>query len=138
MKRCALLILLILMACLSYSQGVDKIIVNDSDTLLCFNLEKSRILAKTIVHADYCDSILVVQEEKVSYMDSIISAQKEIIFISSVQLDNCERVIELKDKQISNLNIMVSESEKEIKKQKRIKWISIFGSGIAGAICILK
>ncbi len=71
-------------------------------------------------------------------MDSIICIQKEIIFVSNVQNDNSETIIGLKDKKISNMNIIVQEYEGEIKRQKRIKWLAIFGSGIAGAIVILK
>lgn len=112
---------------LTYSQNfkVDKIILDQADTLLCWNLSKSREIAKVITHASYCDSISSVQVEKISYMDSIISIQKESMFISKVQNDNCEAIIQIKDKTISNLNIIIKEKESEVKKQKRIKWIVI-------------
>lgn len=130
------------MSLLTYSQDStlipDKVVLNQGDTLLCWNLKKSQVIAKRIIHADYCDSISGLQAEKISYMDSIICIQKEIIFVSNVQNDNSETIIGLKDKKISNMNIIVQEYEGEIKRQKRIKWLAIFGSGIAGAIVILK
>ncbi len=136
-----------LMALLSYSQelSVDKIIVQanlrnpaQKDTLLCWDLEKSRYIAKEIVRSTYCDSILMIQVEKIAYMDSIVIIQKEDIFVSKVIHDNDEQVRHLMNKTIFNLNTMLHESEEEVARQKRLKWFAIVGGGVVAAVLIAK
>ncbi len=71
-------------------------------------------------------------------MDSIVNVQKEAIFVYKVQNENNESIRHLMNKTVFNLNVMLKESEDEVERQKRLKWIAIIGGGAITAIAIIR
>lgn len=141
------MILLALASLLSYSQGLrpDKVFVQGKDTLLCFGPTKSRSIAKLIIQGQYCDSISVLQVEKITAQDTAISIQAQSIDLLWQQKKNLDYALAVKAKEIANLNLVIAGMDKEIlvrdkeiKRQKVLKWVGFVGAGIIGGIAIVK
>jgi len=124
----------------TYSQDLrpDRVIVSGQDTLFCWGQPKTRVLAKKIVRLSYCDSIRQAQTEEISIQDSMITDQDTIIKALEDQKGNMLQVFTLKDTQIVKLNLAISQKDREIRKQKFLKWVGLAASGVLGTILIVK
>ncbi len=111
------MILLILANLLSYSQDLrpDRLAIKDGDTLFCWNIDKSRTIAKKLTHQEYCDSIAKIMESKIADQDSIISTQKEYIEVIGLQKKNLQMTVDLNEQEKAKL-------KHEIRRQNIFKW----------------
>lgn len=100
------------MSLLSLSQDLspDKKVITESDTLLCWNLEKTRAILKKIVSGIYCDSISDEQGRKIKDQELTIALQKVAMDTCGAQNSNLLKQIELKNAQNKNLKTMMRRS----------------------------
>ncbi len=116
--------------CICFSQMLkpSDVIFKGGDTLFCFNISQSRILAKKIIAAEYCDSISLIQSQEIALKDSVNVLHGRIANNLYIEKNNLEKAIGLKD-------IIISTRERELKREKIFKWV---GFGIAALVLVLK
>jgi hypothetical protein len=125
MRALSVLIALIGMGLLSFSQTLKpQILINQGDTLLGFNYEQSKTLAKAITKAQASDSIANGYEIALSNCDSLNSLKTSQIKNLDLLLKNANEQTSLKQEEI-NLRInQADQLKKELKGQKVQKWIA--------------
>ena len=119
---------------LSYAQTIKtypSIIVLEKDTLVCFTTEQSKQIAVWNEQRKECVELRKNDNQKISELEKITTTQTGII-------SNLENEIVQHKKNFDDKNslLLICEDEKksltkEIRKQKRGKWIAILG-GIGG------
>jgi hypothetical protein len=119
---------------LCYAQTIKtypSIIVLEKDTLVCFTTEQSKQIAVWNEQRKECVELRKNDNQKISELEKITTTQTGII-------SNLENEIVQHKKNFDDKNslLLICEDEKkslikEIRKQKRGKWIAILG-GIGG------
>lgn len=105
--------------------------------------EKTKQLEKSVDIAKYKgDTLLIIQ-----WQDTLIENQRleiktleSVVFLQGETIEGMQGIIELKDMQISSINYEVIEQQKQSKKMKRQRNLSILGGIVAviGTILIIK
>lgn len=119
---------------LCYAQTIKKypsIIVLEKDTLVCFTTEQSKQIAVWNEQRKECVELRKNDNQKISELEKITNTQTGII--SNLESEIVQHKKNFEDK---NSLLLICEDEKksltkEIRKQKRGKWIAII-SGIGG------
>jgi len=96
-----------------------------SDTLTCYNNSELKLIAKRVIRANECDTLLLLSQTELTLKDSIITSLNQTIDVKdsiisinkSINKDNVE-IIALHVDQISVLN---SEVKKLSRKNKFLK-----------------
>lgn len=96
-----------------------------SDTLTCYNNSELKLIAKRVIRANECDTLLFLSQTELTLKDSIITSLNQTIDVKdsiisinkSINKDNVE-IIALHVDQISVLN---SEVKKLSRKNKFLK-----------------
>jgi hypothetical protein len=118
-------ILIVVIANVTFAQSYPKKVVIDNDTCIVFTLEQSRKLITWDVELERCKSESIVLIEESSVKDSLIAINKEIaqkysdivVICDSIKLEKNELIkIHLEEKQLL---------EKQIKRCKRQRFLSI-------------
>ena len=138
MKSLIVLIAVALLSSSTYSQDLTPTVQRSgNDTLLCFTVGQSKYIAKQVVHAQYCDSIVgSLNKQKASLIEArerqtdISKALNEKVKNLNIMLSNDSTIIEVKDLQIA-------AEKKEVKRQKRQKIFAVFLAVITGVAGIL-
>lgn len=100
----------------SFSQDLTpKIVLINSDTNLCFNIEQSKYIAGKIQSLKYCDSSLILIQEELVVTDSLLSVRGEIV--------EGYKLIRLNDKEIigklESINAAYKTELKRLNKKMR-------------------
>jgi hypothetical protein len=105
------------------------LILNKKDTSICFSINQAKYLLKEQYKVKECQTILTICEKQNALSDSIINnfrannnSLKSVIF-------NQKSIIGLQDTEIDDLNDKISDEQRQVRKQKAYKWVSI-GCGI--------
>jgi len=108
MRVLFLLIVLIKIHFLSFSQKDSiylrpKIEIINKDTLFCWNIEQSKVIAKYIVDLDYKDSLIKNYQKQIQLNKTILLKKDKIILLKNGIVKDKENEIILNDKINHNL-----------------------------------
>jgi hypothetical protein len=107
-----------------------KVILDKSDTLICFTPVQCKVILKEIAKANYLDSLNKIQFTEIRILHLSISDLNEIILTQKDQLELSRTLSKLKDVQINQLQIDKKQLSKEVTRQKTRKVFAIIGGGI--------
>jgi hypothetical protein len=121
---------------LCYSQTkttYPSIIVIQKDTLVCFNTEQSKQIAIWNEQRKECIELRSNDNQKINQLKNINTTQTGIISNLENEVYQYKKNIEDKDKIIKLSTEEKEVLKKEIRKQRRGKWIAIF-SGLGAVL----
>jgi hypothetical protein len=119
---------------LCYAQTKTKypsVIVIEKDTIVCFTTEQAKQMGVWNEQRKECVELRINDNEKISELKKITTTQIGIISNLENEIIQHKKNIEDKDKLIGVCEDEKKSLTKEIRKQKRGKWIAIIG-GIGG------
>lgn len=118
-----------------YAQQVKSqypsVIFTGKDTLVCFTTQQAKQMAIWNEQKKECTELRKQDNQKISQLEKIITTQTGIISNLENEIVQHKENVEDKDKLISVCEDEKKSLTKEIKKQKRGKWIAIVG-GLGG------
>ena len=109
-----------------YSQ---KLLLNNGDTLICFSVNQAKFLAKEHYKAETYFKADSICKEQIILKDRQVKMYIKIEDKLQGVINNQSSIIKFKDEELSQCKIILNNSQKEIKKQKRLKIISIIVGG---------
>jgi hypothetical protein len=113
----------------SQSNSLPKAIVEDKDTLICFDVAQSKYILKEMYRAVYLDSLNRINERIIEEKSLQNTLLKQTIQQKDVQIAEKSKQIEIKDVQLAESNNKVETLKTEVRIQKTHKWIAIIGGG---------
>ena len=130
MKKLKLLIILMMMSFISFSQ-------NDTDSI-SIRLEKPivKLVIKDLITGDEAKEELILSFKKFELLEQKIVLKDSVIFNLNTQIDNIRSIVMTKDDQLVLSQELSKRLENDLKKQKLKTKISI-GAGVATAVAIL-
>ena len=138
MKRFVLLMGMVIMSCLVFSQVLTPVLhIQNKDTLFCFKANQAKIIAKSLTGGVYCDSIVKQQESQIGSLVGINKLNDERVALLKEELHNTGTIISNKNMQIKGLEAEKLTLYKGIQKQKRYRNISIVAAIVFGTIAII-
>jgi hypothetical protein len=109
-----------------YSQ---KLLLNNGDTLICFSVNQAKFLAKEHYRAETYFKADSICKEQIILKDRQVKMYIKIEDKLQGVINNQSSIIKFKDEELNQCKIILNNSQREIKKQKRLKIISIIVSG---------
>lgn len=126
MKLKILIVGMCLVNLMVYSQ---KLLLNNGDTLICFSVNQAKFLAKEHYKAETYFKADSICKEQIILKDRQVKMYIKIEDKLQGVINNQSSIIKFKDEELSQCKIILNNSQKEIKKQKRLKIISIIVGG---------
>jgi hypothetical protein len=124
---------------LSYTQSkvkYPKLMIVEKDTVMCFTIQQSKQMAiwnesrKECLELSKLDKEKIVELNKISTKkDSIISNLENTILLCKKNVDGKQSLVNVCDSEKKQL-------KKEIRKQRRGKWIAIIGGVFLSLLCL--
>jgi len=111
---------------MAYSQ---KLLLNNGDTLICFSVNQAKFLAKEHYKAETYFKADSICKEQIILKDRQVKMYIKIEDKLQGVINNQSSIIKFKDEELSQCKIILNNSKSEIKKQKRLKIISIIVGG---------
>lgn len=118
---------------MAYSQ---KLLLNNGDTLICFSVNQAKFLAKEHYRADAYFTSDSICREQIFLKDRQVKMYIKIEDKLQGIINNQSNVIKFKDEELNQCKIILNNSQREIKKQKRLKIISIIAGGTINCFLI--
>lgn len=119
----------------AYSQSI---VIDGSDTLICFTSDKSKFLAKEHYRANayfLSDSLCNLEKlQKDRQIKMYIKIEDKLQGI----INNQNSITKLKDEELKVVKLSLQLATKEIKKQKTYKLLSILGGAILSGYLMYK
>ncbi len=130
MKKLKLLIILMMMSFISFSQ-------NDTSTR-SIQLEKPivKLVIKDLITGDEAKSTLSITNDKINLLEQKIFLKDSIILNLNNQVSNFNSILAQKNNQLNISRELSERLEKDLKRAK-IKNKLTLGAGIAGAVAVL-
>ena len=129
MKRLKLLIILMMMSFISFSQ-------NDTDST-SIRLEKPivNLVIKDLITGDEAKEELILSFKKFELLEQKIVLKDSVIFNLNTQIDNIRSIVMTKDDQLILSQELTARLEKDLKKQK-LKTKLMGGAGVAAVVIV--
>jgi len=102
-----------------------KVVLNNSDTLICFQPVQAKIILKELNRATYLDTLTTILDKEIVLLNSVNKDLQQVVELKDYQLQLANDLSQLKDIQIGILTEDKERLVKGIKRQKRQKIISI-------------
>lgn len=113
------------------------------DTMIQMSLDDAKIILNGLVKSEYNDSLLRIYEKRDSLNGNVIKLQKDEITLLSAKIDNQSKMIENfkgvmnnKDAQLFISKQIIDQQKREIKKQKRIKKLSLVANVVLPIVAV--
>jgi len=129
MKKLKLLIILMMMSFISFSQ-------NDTDSI-SIRLEKPivKLVIKDLITGDEAKEELILSFKKFELLEQKIVLKDSVIFNLNTQIDNIRSIVMTKDDQLILSQELTARLEKDLKKQK-LKTKLMGGAGVAAVVIV--
>lgn len=115
-------VLLLFNSIASFAQNGKAVIIGE-DTCMCYNKAELTHITKRVVQAKECDTLLNLCERDLAISDSIISLQNQKISSYQIIIDNQETIITGKEGDILQLKDLINLSDKKLKWLK-LGWVT--------------
>jgi hypothetical protein len=118
MKRSIIFIACLLMSCTGFSQGLTpRIHQAGKDTLFCFSLPQSRILAAHIAYSQACDSLRQEAEAELSLLQQSTRQKDSINLLLNEEQKNFRQVMQNQDKAMQDLQAQLKRTMRKDQNQ---------------------
>ena len=104
-------------------QSFGQILIEKGDTLSCYTNKEIKQITKKIIQGNECNALLKISDTEIHLLNEVVLNQKEIIKNDSLISIEKQNMINERNIIIENKNKLILDQEKEIKKQKRNKFI---------------
>ncbi len=122
-----------------FSQSlIPKVQVQNKDTLFCFTIPQSKVIAKHLENSTYCDSVLTQTENEVDLLNQLQVVKDSSILVLKMKTENQQYIIGNQDGIIRNLNTDLKRSEKKYRNERWQKRLFAAGTFLFAALAILK
>lgn len=122
-----------------FSQSlIPKVQVQNKDTLFCFTIPQSKVIAKHLENSTYCDSVLIQTENEVNQLNQLQAVNDSSIMVLKMKTENQQYIIGNQDGIIQNLNTDLKRSEKKYRNERWQKRLFAAGTFLFAALAILK
>jgi hypothetical protein len=122
-----------------FSQSlIPKVQVQNKDTLFCFTIPQSKVIAKHLENSAYCDSVLMQTENEVDLLNQLQTVNDSSILVLKMKTENQQYIIGNQDGIIQNLNTDLKRSEKKYRNERWQKRLFAAGTFLFAALAILK
>lgn len=139
MKKLMLLILFLTMSCLASSQNlIPKVQIQNKDTVFCFTIPQSKVIAKHLQNSRYCDSVLVQTENEVELLNQLQAVNDSSLLIMKMKTENQQTVILNQESVIGDLHLKVQHTEKKFKNERWQKRLFAVGFFVISVVAIVK
>ncbi|MBI2271072.1 MAG: hypothetical protein HYU69_12070 [Bacteroidetes bacterium] len=139
MKKLMPLMLSLMMSFSVSSQSLTpKVVVQNKDTLFCFTIPQSKVIAKNLEGNRYCDSVLTQTENEVELLNQLQAVNDSSILILKMKTENQQSIIINQDAVIGNLDNDLKQSEKKIRRERWQKRLFAAGTFIFAVLTIIK
>lgn len=139
MKRLGLLIVWIGISSLSFSQRLTpQIQVTESDTLFCFSLLQSKLIAKLMASSVFCDSLTKHYQHYLSLQKTQITTKDSTITQLEQKIGNLNTINVHHSEINQTMNNLIQVKDKAIRKYKWQKRILGVVTGTLTVILIMK
>jgi len=128
-----------MMSCSVFSQSLTpKVQVQNKDTLFCFTIPQSKVIAKHLENSTYCDSVLTQTENEVELLNQLQTVNDSSILVLRMKTENQQFIISNQEGVIANLNEDIKRSEKKYRNERWQKRLFAAGTFLFAALAILK
>lgn len=117
---------------------IPKVQVQNKDTLFCFTIPQSKVIAKHLENSKYCDSVLTQTENEVELLNQLQAVNDSSILVLTMKTGNQQHIINNQEGVIQNLNTDLKQSEKKYRNERWQKRLFAAGTFIFAALAILK
>lgn len=122
-----------------FSQSlIPKVQVQNKDTLFCFTIPQSKVIARHLENSIYCDSVLTQTENEVELLNQLQAVNDSSLLVFKMKTENQQYIITNKDGIIQNLNVDLKRSEKKYRNERWQKRLFAAGTFLFAALAILK
>lgn len=122
-----------------YSQSlIPKVQLQNKDTLFCFTIPQSKVIAKHLENSKYCDSVLTKTENEVELLNQLQVVNDSSILVLKAKTDNQQYIINNQEGVMGNLNTDLKRTEKKYRNERWQKRLFAVGTFIFAALAILK
>ena len=104
-------------------QSFGQILIEKGDTLSCYTNKEIKQITKKIIQGNECNALLKISDKEIHLLNEVVLNQKEIIKNDSLISIEKQQMINDRNIIIESKNKLILDQEKEIKKQKRNKFI---------------
>ena len=108
----------------------------DGDTVFCFTINQSKLIAQQIQGNVYCDSLLIEQQNLVSLLGKVNQTKDSIQVQLATKMTNLEQI---NLNQLSSINLLkktIEVKNKQLKQSKAHKILFGIGAGIITVFAI--
>lgn len=117
---------------------IPKVQLQNKDTLFCFTIPQSKVIAKHLENSTYCDSVLTQTENEVDLLNQLQAVNDSSILILKMKTDNQQSIITNQDAVIGNLNNDLKQSEKKFRREQWQKRLFAAGTFMFAVLTIIK
>ena len=122
---------------ITFSQQYPKTSVIDEDTVLIFSQEQANKIAQWNEERKYCKENSILLEIEINQKDTIINSLEGKLNEFNIIEDKYKEIIKGKDDLQDICEQEKNILNKEIKRQKRHKWIAIISGVTVGIVAII-
>lgn len=115
-----------------------KVTIQNKDTLFCFTIPQSKVIAKHLQNSTYCDSILAQTENEVELLNQRQAVNDSSLLVLKMKTENQQSIMSNQEGEISNLNLKLGQTEKKFKSERWQKRLFAAGTFLFAALYILK
>ena len=122
----------------AFSQELKPIVLEvNHDTVFCFTINQSKMLAKRIELGRYCDSLTVKQQKLVKLLESISQTKDSINTGLERKVILLEQIKQNQGENIQLLKATIKKKDKKLKKSKVQKILLVVGLGLMAVLAIV-
>lgn len=115
-----------------------KVNIQNKDTLFCFTIPQSKVIAKHLQNSTYCDSVLAQTENEVELLNQRQAVNDSSLLILKMKTENQQSIMSNQEGEIGNLNLKLGQTEKKYKSERWQKRLFAAGTFLFAALYILK
>lgn len=115
-----------------------KVRLENKDTLFCFNIQQSKVIAEHLENSRYCDSVLVQTENQVELLNQLQAVNDSSLLIMKMKTENQQTMIQNQEVVIGDMNLKLEQTEKKFKSERWQKRLFAAGTFVFAVLTILK
>jgi hypothetical protein len=115
-----------------------KVRVESKDTLFCFTIPQSKVIAKHLENSRYCDSVLIQTESQVELLNQLQAVNDSSLLVMKMKTENQQTMLANNQNVIADLNLKLEQGEKKFKNERWQKRLFAAGFFVMTILTILK
>ncbi len=115
-----------------------KVQVQNKDTVFCFTIPQSKVIAKHLENSRYCDSVLMQTESEIELLHQLEAVNDSSLLIMKMKTENQQTIILNQETIIGDLHLKVQQTEKKLKGERWQKRLFALGFFVISVVAIVK